>query len=121
MEASIRLGTIRGIPVGIHYSWFIVLVAFSSILALGQFPDLYPDWTTAQYWTVAISAVLLLFFSVLLHEFGHAIVAQKLGIPVHSITLFIFGGVAVIAKDAETPGDEFKIAIAGPIVSALTG
>lgn len=121
MEASIRLGTIREIPVGVHYSWFIVFVGFSALLAMGQYPDTYPDWSTAQYWTVAISSVLLLFFSVLLHEFGHAIVAQKLGIAVVSITLFIFGGVAAISKDAESAGDEFKIAIAGPIVSVLTG
>lgn len=121
MEASVRLGTIRGIAVGVHYSWFIVVVAFSSILALGQYPDNYPDWTTAQYWIVAVLSVLLLFISVLLHEFGHAITAQKLDIPVISITLFIFGGVAAISQDAESPGDEFKIAIAGPIVSVLTG
>lgn len=121
MEASVRLGTIRGIAVGVHYSWFIVVIAFSSILALGQYPDNYPDWTTAQYWIVAVLSVLLLFISVLLHEFGHAITAQKLDIPVISITLFIFGGVAAISQDAESPGDEFKIAIAGPIVSVLTG
>lgn len=121
MEASIRLGTIRGIPVGIHYSWFIVFVGFTALLALGQYPNSFPDWTTAEYWSVAVASVLLLFFSVLLHEFGHAIVAQRLGISVVSITLFIFGGVAAISKEAETPGDEFKIAIAGPIVSVLTG
>ena len=121
MEASIRLGTIREIPVGIHYSWFIVFVGFTALLALGQYPNTYPDWSTAEYWSVAVASVLLLFTSVLLHEFGHAIVAQKLGIAVVSITLFIFGGVAAISKDAETAGDEFKIAIAGPIVSVLTG
>lgn len=121
MEASIRLGTIRQIPVGIHYSWFIVFFGFSALLALGQYPDMYPGWTDAQYWIVAVSSVILLFFSVLLHEFGHAVTAQKLGIPVVSITLFIFGGVAAISQDAESPGDEFKIAIAGPIVSVLTG
>jgi Zn-dependent protease/CBS domain-containing protein len=121
MEASIRLGTIRQIPVGIHYSWFIVFFGFSALLALGQYPDMYPGWSEAQYWIVAVSSVILLFFSVLLHEFGHAVTAQKLGIPVVSITLFIFGGVAAISQDAESPGDEFKIAIAGPIVSVLTG
>jgi Zn-dependent protease/predicted transcriptional regulator len=121
MEASIRLGKIRDIPVGIHYSWFIVFFGFSALLALGQYPTIYPGWTDAQYWIVAVSSVLLLFLSVLLHEFGHAVTAQKLGIPVISITLFIFGGVAAISQDAESPGDEFKIAIAGPIVSILTG
>jgi Zn-dependent protease/CBS domain-containing protein len=121
MDASIRLGSIRGIPVGIHYSWFVVFFALSGILALGQYPTNYPEWSDAGYWVVAVASVLLLFFSVLLHEFGHAVTAQKLGIPVISITLFIFGGVAAISQDAESPGDEFKIAIAGPIVSVLTG
>lgn len=121
MEASVRLGSIRGIPVGVHYSWFVVFFALSATLALGQYPTNYPDWTDTQYWTVAVLSVLLLFTSVLLHEFGHAVTAQKLGIPVISITLFIFGGVAAISQDAESAGDEFKIAIAGPIVSVLTG
>lgn len=121
MEASIRLGTIRGIPVGLHYSWFIVFFGFSALLALSQYPHLYPDWSPASYWGVAVASVLLLFFSVLLHEFGHALVSQRLGIPVVSITLFIFGGVAAISRDTDSPGDEFKIAIAGPIVSVLTG
>ncbi len=121
MEASIRIATIRGIPVGIHYSWFIVFFALSAILALGQYPRTYPDWSETHYWIVAAASVLLLFFSVLLHEFGHALVAQKLGIAVISITLFIFGGVAALGQEAEKPGDEFKIAIAGPIVSILTG
>lgn len=121
MEASIRLGTIRGILVGIHYSWFIVFFGLSALLALGQYPDLYPDWSDAAYWVVGIVSVLLLFLSVLLHELGHSIVAQRLGIPVISITLFIFGGVAAISRESETPGDEFKIAIAGPVVSVLVG
>lgn len=121
MEASIRLATIRNIPVGVHYSWFIVFFGFSTLLATSQYPNLWPGWTTLQYWVVAVSSVLLLFTSVLLHEFGHAITAQRLGIPVVNITLFIFGGVATISKEAESPGDEFKIAIAGPIVSVLTG
>lgn len=121
MESSIRLATIRNIPVGVHYSWFIVFFGFSALLATSQYPNIWPGWSTAQYWIVAVSSVLLLFFSVLLHEFGHAITAQRLGIPVVNITLFIFGGVATISKEAESPGDEFKIAIAGPVVSVLTG
>lgn len=121
MESSIRLATIRNIPVGVHYSWFIVFFGFSALLATSQYPNIWPGWSTPQYWVVAVSSVLLLFFSVLLHEFGHAITAQRLGIPVVNITLFIFGGVATISKEAESPGDEFKIAIAGPVVSVLTG
>lgn len=118
MEASIGLGRVRGIDLGIHYSWFIVFAVFSLILATEQFPSMYDDWSETEYWSVAIAAVLLLFLSVVIHEFAHAIVAQRKGIPVESIVLFIFGGVATIARDPEKPGDEFKIAIAGPIASA---
>ena len=119
MDATVRLGRIRGIEVGLHYSWFVVFILFSFFLAEGQFPDMYEEWSTAQYWSVAVIAVLLLFFSVLVHEFGHALVAQSRGVGVNSITLFIFGGVASLEQESEEPGDEFLIAIAGPIASVL--
>lgn len=117
MEASLRLGSIRGIRIGIHYSWFIVLVVFSYLLAEGQYPNQYTGWTTTQYWVVAVATVLLLFASVLVHELGHSFVAQSRGIEVVGITLFIFGGVAQIADESEEPGQEFAIAIAGPLTS----
>jgi Zn-dependent protease len=119
MDATVRLGRIRGIEVGIHYSWLIVFILFSFLLAEGQFPDMYEDWSASQYWSVAVLAVLLLFFSVLVHEFGHALVAQSRGVGVNSITLFIFGGVASLQRESEEPGDEFLIAIAGPLASVL--
>jgi Zn-dependent protease/CBS domain-containing protein len=117
MEASIRLGTIRGIQLGIHFTWFIALVLFSFLLARGQFPARFPGWTDTEYWIIGVAAVLLLFFSVIVHEFGHALTAQARDIPVLSITLFIFGGVAALSQESEDPGDEFLIAIAGPVAS----
>jgi Zn-dependent protease/predicted transcriptional regulator len=117
MEASIRLGEIRGIPVGLHYSWFIVFGLLTYSLAVGLFPTLYEDWAPETYWITAALASILLFVSVLLHELGHSITAQRKGIPVRSITLFIFGGVASIGEESETAGDEFAIAIMGPVVS----
>lgn len=117
MEASIRLGSIRGIKIGIHYTWFIVLIVFSYLLAEGQYPNQYEGWTTTQYWVVAVATVILLFASVLVHELGHSFVAQARGIEVVGITLFIFGGVAQIAEESDEPGGEFAIAIAGPITS----
>ena len=119
MEATFKLARIRGIDVGIHYSWFIVVVLFTVIFAESQYPETYPDWSEAEYWTVAVASVLLLFLSVLLHEFGHALVAQSRGVEVRSITLFIFGGVAGLARESDEAGDEFLIAIAGPVVSVL--
>ncbi len=117
MEASVRLGAIRGIKIGIHYSWFIVLVVFSYLLAEGQYPNQYEGWSTTQYWVVAVATVILLFASVLVHELGHSFVAQARGIEVVGITLFIFGGVAEIAEESDEPGEEFAIAIAGPLTS----
>jgi Zn-dependent protease/CBS domain-containing protein len=119
MEASISLGQIRGIPIGLHYSWFIVFGLLTYSLAIGLFPTMYEGWQTETYWITAAIASLLLFVSVLLHELGHAFTAQRKGIPVRSITLFIFGGVASIAEDSETARDEFAIAIMGPVVSVL--
>jgi Zn-dependent protease len=117
MQATFRIARIRGIDVGIHYSWFIVVVLFTVIFAESQYPDMYEDWSEFEYWSVALASVLLLFLSVLLHEFGHALVAQRRGVPVRSITLFIFGGVAGLARESDESGDEFLIAIAGPAVS----
>ncbi len=121
MSGTWTITRYRGIDVGIHYSWLIVFVAFTYILAESQLPNLYDDWTSAQYWTAAAVAVILLFLSVLLHEFGHAITAQSRGVGVRSITLFIFGGVAQLEQDSEEAIDEFLIAIAGPIVSVALG
>jgi Zn-dependent protease/predicted transcriptional regulator len=117
MEASISLGHIRGIPIGLHYSWFIVFGLLTFSLASGFFPRMYPDWEPIVYWITGALASILLFVSVLLHELGHAFTAQAKGIPVRSITLFIFGGVANIGEDSETARDEFAIAIMGPVVS----
>jgi Zn-dependent protease/predicted transcriptional regulator len=86
-------------------------------LASGYFPSEYPDWEVSTYWIIGVITTLLFFISVLLHEFGHSIIALKQGVPVVSITLFIFGGVAQIGREPDTPGEEFKIAIAGPLSS----
>ena len=119
VEATVNIARVRGIDVGLHFSWFIVVVLFTVIFAESQYPSTYPDWSETAYWGIAIASVLLLFLSVLLHEFGHALVAQSRGVEVKSITLFIFGGVAGLAKESDDAADEFWIAIAGPIVSVV--
>jgi Zn-dependent protease/CBS domain-containing protein len=119
MESSIKLGKIWGIPVGLHLSWFIIFVLITWSLALGLFPDEYPQLGLAAYWILGAITSILFFSSVLFHELGHSIVALRNKIPVHSITLFIFGGVARISKEPPTPGTEFRIAIAGPLTSLL--
>lgn len=119
MEASLKLGRIRGIEIGIHYTWIFIFGLLTYSLAVDFFPSFYGDWTTTQYWIISVIASLLLFGSVVAHELGHSFVAMARGIPVKSITLFIFGGVASLSQDTQDARTEFQVAIAGPAVSFL--
>lgn len=121
MEGALQLGRIAGIPIAVHSTWFVALALITLSLAHGFFPETYPGWNPATYWATGLVAALALFVSVLLHELSHAAVARRRGLRVDSITLFIFGGVARIRSEAETPRDEFLIAIVGPGASVLIG
>jgi Zn-dependent protease/predicted transcriptional regulator len=116
---SLTFGRLAGIAVRVHYTWFLVAALMAWSLARGYFPTAHPGWPAPTYWTAGLVAALALFGSVLVHELGHALVAIRRGIPVRSITLFLFGGVATLQKDAETPRDELLIAVAGPATSFL--
>lgn len=109
-----------GIPLRLHFSWFLVLLLFAYSLAtfLGA---LRPWWPATERWGVALAASVLLFASVVAHEMCHSLVALRYGIPVRSITLFMFGGAAHIAREAPRPGMELLIALAGPVCSVLLG
>lgn len=117
MKQSLRLGTISGIPVGIH--WGMLLIAGLYLFTLGGqiLPAAVPAAATGAHWLVAAAGVALFFGSILAHELGHSLVAQREGIRVRAITLWLLGGVAEIERDATTPGAEFRIAAAGPAVS----
>jgi Zn-dependent protease len=119
MKSSLRLGKIFGIPIGINYTWFIVFALVTLSLATAYFPGRYPTWSSLGYWGVGILTSLLFFASVLIHELAHSVVAIAWGIPVNSITLFIFGGGAPLGREPERPLSEFLIAIAGPISSLM--
>ena len=119
MESSFTIARIRGIPIGVHYTWLLALGLMSWSLAAGYFPSTHPGWPRPQYWIVGIVAALLLFVSVVLHELTHSFVAQARGLTVHSITLFIFGGVSNIQSDSEDPQDEFLVAVVGPLSSLV--
>lgn len=117
-ENAYRLGTIAGIRIGVHYTWFIIF--FLLVTTLYQsFRMEYGDWSTTTAVLAASITTLLFFASIVLHELGHSIVALYRGIQVRSITLFIFGGVAQTEKEAESASTEFWVAIAGPIVSLI--
>jgi len=116
--SGIRIGRIFGIPIYLHSSWFIIFALITYSLA-GQFASDHPDWTQTQHWTLGLLTSLLFFGSVLFHELAHSVVALRYKIPVVSITLFVFGGVARIGREATTAKQEFNIAVAGPLSSYL--
>ena len=117
MRTLLTLGKIVGIPIRVHSSWFLVLTLVTWSLAGGYFPQEYPGWATVTYWLVGLITAILFFASVLFHELGHSMVALCQGVPVRSITLFIFGGVAQIGGEPPTAGAELRIALAGPLTS----
>ncbi len=116
MQGSFRLFSIAGVDIEIHWSWLLVFVLLTTTLAQG-FGDEFRDWTTTQEWVAAAATSIVFFGSILAHELSHSIVANRLGIPVRRITLFVFGGVSHLESESRTPREEFLIAIAGPLTS----
>jgi Zn-dependent protease len=115
--AGLTLFRIRGIRIAVDFSWFFVL--FLVILWLsGFYRDVLGTSSEAVGpYLLALISALLFFASILLHELGHALVAVRKGIGIADITLWMFGGVARMQRDSDSPGTEFKIAIAGPLVT----
>ena len=119
--SSWEIGRVLGIPIRVHGSWFLVFFFVTWSLATGYLPESLPGLSASRYWGMGGIAAVLLFLSVLLHELGHSYIALRYRIPIDQITLFIFGGVAHMRKEAPTPKAEFHIAIAGPAVSFVLG
>ena len=117
MRSSIQLGRIFGIPIGINYSWIVIFLLVTTSLSGYYFPSVHPEWSPALLWAVGAATSVLFFASVLVHELAHSAVSIAQGIPVQSITLFIFGGVASIAAEPKRARDEFFMALAGPLAS----
>jgi len=113
--SSIQLARIFGIRIGVDVSWFFVLFLIIWSFS-GDYQDLFPG-DDAKAFTLATITALLFFASILLHELGHAVVAMRNGIPITGIDLWLFGGVAKLERDTDSPGVEFRVAIAGPLVT----
>jgi len=111
---SLNLGKIFGIQVRLHYSWFIIFMLVTVTLV-------YPHWSQWFSWVMAIITSLLFFVSVLAHELAHSLVGRVNGVPIKSITLFIFGGMAQMTREATKAGAELKMAAAGPACSLAIG
>jgi Zn-dependent protease/CBS domain-containing protein len=117
MRGALRLGRVVGIPVGVHYTWFVALWVLTWSLARTYFPARLPGLPAGTYWALGVAASVLLFGSVVAHEVGHALAARRYGIRTRGIVLFMFGGVAQIGREPPTPSAELVVAVAGPATS----
>jgi Zn-dependent protease/predicted transcriptional regulator len=116
-----NLGKIFGIQVRLHYSWFIIFTLITWTLAASYFSAIYPAWSLTTKIAAGIITSLLFFASALAHELAHSLVGRANGVPIKSITLFIFGGVAQMTKEVTKASAELKMAAAGPACSLLIG
>jgi Zn-dependent protease/predicted transcriptional regulator len=121
MGSSVRIGRIAGIEFGVNWSWLVVFALIVWTLASAIFPSTNPGLSKGTHIAMAIVAAFLFFSSLLLHEFGHALQARREGIEIDGITLWLFGGVARFKGSFKTAGAEFRVAIAGPLVSLALG
>jgi Zn-dependent protease/CBS domain-containing protein len=115
-KPGIKIGRVFGIPIYVHASWFIIF-ALITLTLVTQFGSEHPQWTPQRLWSLGILTSLLFFVSVLLHELSHSVVSLHYKLPVTSITLFVFGGLARMNREPETALQEFNIALAGPLSS----
>ncbi|MDQ3704723.1 MAG: site-2 protease family protein [Chloroflexota bacterium] len=112
-----KIATIGGIDVKLHWSWLLILLLMTFSLAVSWFPLRMPRESPITYWALGFVASILLFVSVLLHELAHSFVALARGLKVNDIVLYMFGGASSLEDEPETPGDEFLIAVVGPLTS----
>jgi Zn-dependent protease/CBS domain-containing protein len=121
VNPTFRLGQIAGIRIGINWSWLIVFALIVWSLAAAVFPSQNPGLSDGEYVAMAVVAAILFFASLLLHELGHALQARRDGLEIEGINLWLFGGVAQFKGGFTSAGAEFRIAIAGPLVSLALG
>jgi Zn-dependent protease len=120
MGGGFRIGRIFGINIRIDWSWLLILALVTWNLS-AVFGQTHGDWGAVLSWGIAFVAALLFFASVLAHELAHSLVARARGMPVRSITLFLFGGVSNIEREPPSAGGEFLMAIVGPLTSVVIG
>jgi Zn-dependent protease/CBS domain-containing protein len=116
-RGSVQLARVFGIRVGADYSWFLILF-LAIFFAREQFAELTHASET-QVYVAAVVEAFLFFGSIIAHEMGHALAARREGIAVSGIDLFLFGGLMHMRSEPETPGAEFKVAVAGPLATLL--
>lgn len=112
---------VLGVSIRLDPSWILLALLIAWSLAVGTFPQLYAGLPRFSYWVMAGATVVGVAASIILHELGHTLVARAFGLPIRSITLFIFGGVAELEGEAKAPVAELLMALAGPAVSVVLG
>ncbi len=117
MVRSLRLFTIVGIEISVHYTWLFIFILIAYTLAVSYFPMKVRGLDFSLYLMMSILSAFLLFVSVLFHELSHSLMAKKENLKVDKIVLFLFGGVSQIAEEPKSAKDEFKIAVVGPLSS----
>jgi len=119
LKRKMTLFKLLGFTVSVDASWGIILFLVLWSLSKGLFPYYFPDLSIQTYWLMGVAGAMGLFVSIIIHEFSHSLVARKYGLEIKGITLFIFGGVAEMKDEPNSPKTEFFMAIAGPIASFL--
>ena len=119
MIGTFKIGRIFGFDISVHWSWIFIFFLVTGTFAEGILKDSFPEWDSFQRWSVGALISIVFFFSILLHEISHSIIARRYGLPVTSITLFVFGGVSNLGKEPNSPRQEFWIAIVGPLTSVF--
>ncbi len=120
-KGSVPIGKFFGIQLRLHFSWFMIFILVTYVLSAAYFPSAYPDWPIAMMVGAGLLTSLIYFSSVVIHELSHSLVAIHEKIGIKSITLFFLGGVAEMESEPKSAGDEFRMAIAGPLASLVLG
>jgi len=119
-KRNLRLFTLQGIPVEINISWLLILALVTWSFATGFYPESYPGlFSPLVIWILSLLTALMLFLSILIHEFSHSLVASRGGLPIRRITLFMFGGVAQMGHEVDEPSLELRMAAAGPLMTLV--
>lgn len=121
LDGGFKLGKIFGIELRLDKSWILIFLLVTWNLAGGVFPTIHPDWSASLSWIIGITASLLFFVSVLVHELAHSLIAKSRGLKVSRIVLFLFGGVSDLEQEPDSPKTEFLVAIVGPFTSLAIG
>src|ERR1700730_11600050 len=121
MTESLSLGRIFGIRVGLNWSLLVVIALIAWTLATGSFPSSAPGYGAGAYWIAGLVAAVVFLASLLAHELAHSIVAQRRGVRVDGITLWLFGGVSRLSGEANSARAETLITVVGPLTSLVLG